>query len=395
MKSSGSHFDHSIAHCHLVPLLTTLLSQVWNSTSNSRRSKGIWVAKRDPDQATESVEKDSEQMTQYIVHIVKLSQSWWCVDEFTFVPKPMYDDAVLYHSQKIFNIIMGYNVDGHFWNVKAPGLASLAAWCSEIDHIRTRSANHDEAWRRLHKDVESRMDRNKCDAMYSYETQRKRFIANYLRSNLGDRNMAQYLIIHGAPWLLQADNQKTKRALERSSVDQTKIYHLSVNFLRWWGRAMHTLSNYSNSPEVVCARFASSARKSERDKKNAKRSKRLQRALESGTLQYHELSVSQQKLLPWALLYNAPTPWTLALASTRACEESALTAQYQTAARTSRLTESKAHAEGHDRMEPGDDHVMLTLCFPPGLSPQSSAKSLLPAELSSLSLQEITTQPES
>ena len=154
MSGSVSHFDHTFAHVHLVPLLTTLLSQVWNSISNTRRPRPLWVAKRDPDQAAESVEKDSEQMTHYIIHIVMLSRSWCCRDASTLECKLLYDDAVLYHSQKIFNIIMGYDFDGHFWNAKAPGLASLADWCSKIDRIRTRSANHDEARRKLHEEVE-------------------------------------------------------------------------------------------------------------------------------------------------------------------------------------------------------------------------------------------------
>lgn len=397
MNSSGSHFDHSLAYSHLVPLLTTLLSQVWNSTSNTRRrNKEVWVAKRDPGQPTESVERDSEQMRQYIVYIVMLSQSWW-FDEFTFGCKLLYDDAVLYHSQKIFNIIMGYDVHGHFFNVKAPGLASLALWCSNIDRIRSRSADYEKARRKLHEHVESRMDRDKCDAMCSYETQRKRFIANYLRSNLGDRNMAHYLIMHGAPWLLQADNQKTKRALELPTADKTKIYHLGVNFLRWWGRAMHALNNYSNSYEVTCARVASSSQRSERDKTNIRRAKQLQRALQRGTLQYRELSVAQRKLLPLALpqenharnrkfdttqkislLYNFSTPWTPALASTLASEEFARAAEDQTTTRTSCPT--------------GDDHIMPTLYPPPGLSQQSSAERSLPAALSPRSLQESNTQ---
>ena len=106
MSGSPSHFDHSFAYCHLVPLLTTFLSQVWSSISKSRRPRPLWVAKRDPEEASESVEKDSEQMKQYIMHIVGLSQSWCCVDETTSVYRLLYDDAVLYHSQKIFNIII-------------------------------------------------------------------------------------------------------------------------------------------------------------------------------------------------------------------------------------------------------------------------------------------------
>merc|ERR1711924_265509 len=174
---------------------------------------GLWVAKRNPGQAAESVDKDSEQVTHYIIHIVMLARSWCCRDEYTFQCKLLYDDAVLYHSQKIFNIVMGYDPDGHFWNAKAPGLASLADWCSEIDRIRTLSGNHEEARRKLHEEVERRMDRNKFDPKRSYETQRKQFIANFLRSNLGDKYMSDYLITYGAPWLLQAENRKTKRAL--------------------------------------------------------------------------------------------------------------------------------------------------------------------------------------
>ena len=98
MSCPVSHFDHSFVHFHLVPLLTRRLTQVWNSISNTRRPRPLWIAKRDPDQAAESVEKDSEQMTHYIIHIVMLSQSWCCVDESTLVCKLLYDDAVLHHS---------------------------------------------------------------------------------------------------------------------------------------------------------------------------------------------------------------------------------------------------------------------------------------------------------
>ena len=162
---------------------------------------------------------------------------------------------------------------------------------------------------------------------------------------------------------------------------------------------MHALSNYSNSYEVTCARFASSAQRSERDKENIRRAKKLQRALQSGSLQYRELSVAQQKLLPLALLqenhawnskfditqknsllYNFSTPWTPALASTLASEEFAPAAEFQT------ITEARY------RREPGDDHVMPTLCPPPGLSQQSSAERSLPAALSPRSLQESNTQ---
>ena len=221
--------------------------------------------------------------------------------------------------------------------------------------------------------------------------------------------MADYLIMYGAPWLLQAENTKTKRALEQSTADKTKIYHLSVNFLRWWGRAMHVLSNYSNSPEVRCARIASSGPKSERDKENLKKAKELQRALKSGCLQYHELSDSQEKLLPLALrpaqenrasnprfdtipqatvLCNYPTPWTVAVTSTCSCEEAATTTECQTAVPTPWSTESKCC----DRRESDNDQAMPTLCLPPGLSLQSSAERSLPVALSSRSPQEFTTQ---
>ena len=414
MNSSGTHFDHSLAHFHLVPLLTTLLSHVWNRTSNTKRRRPHWVAKRDQAQATERIERDSEQMNHFIMQIVMLSQSWSYIDESTSSYKLLYDDAVLYHSQKIFNIIMGYDIDGYFWNAQAPGLASLAVWCIEIDRIRSCSRNYGAARRKVHDDVERRMDRNKCDPMSEYETQRKRFIANYLRSNLGDRNMADYLITYGAPWLLQAENCKTKRALELSTAEKAKIYHLGVNFLRWWGTAMRALSNHNNSLEVRSARAASLVPTSTRDKQQLRKATQLLRALKNGSRNYCELSATEEKLLPLAwsreknarelkfktspnisVLYNWSSLWSSAVASTGACQGAALTLGHQIDVRTLWPTESDAHAEDCDGKDSSGEQGMPKLCSPPGLSRQASTEHFPQDTLAALLPQETSTQLES
>ena len=396
MSSSVSHFDHSFANAHLIPLLATILSRVWNNISNTTRPRPPYV---DPDQATESVERDSDQMVHYIVHIVTLTQSWW---------EPLYDDTVLYRSQKIFNIIMGYNHDGYFFNDKAVGLAGFADWCRQIDRIRSRTANHDEARRELQEEVDGRMQ---VDPKRSYESQRKQFTANFLHSNLGDRHMAEYLITKGAPWLLQAKNLKTKRALERTTADKTKIYHLGVNFLKWWGRAMHFLSNYSNSLEVRRARIASSVTMSEREKRNSKQAKDLHRALKSGSLQYHELTDSQEKLLLEFLalrfaqecLARNPMldailqmPWpdspfmsrTSALTAARSCAEAVTPVEGQTGFP---MLCSMECGEG----EICHQQDMPTLCPPPGLNIQASTVSALPEALLPSLPQVPSTKPES
>ena len=406
MFSPSSHFDHSYAHCHLVPLLTTLFSQVWNNISNTRRTRRRWVEKKSPDQVAESIEKDSEHMMYYTIDIVTSSQSWWFVDESTSAYKPLYDDAVLRHSQKIFNIIMGYDECGNFWNANARGPAGLAKCCGEIHRIRTQFKDKpDEARRELHERVEQLIDRKKCDRMCWYET-RKKFIANYLRSHLGDRHMANYLITHGAPWLLQTENQLTKRALQLPTADKSKIHHLCVDFLKWWGRAMHTLSHYNNSHEVKCARIASAAPRFEKERKHrtkVQRAKQLHRDLQNGSRQYSELSKSQEKLLALALwqenresnpgcdttpqlpwICNPFTSWTLAFAWTEACQTP-----------TPWPVEPKTYAVDGDGNTPCVDQALSTPCFPPGLNLQSFEERPLSAAIALQSPQEFDTQADS
>ena len=223
-------------------------------------------------------------------------------------------------------------------------------------------------------------------------------------------------MMYGAPWLLQNNNTKTKRALELSTVDKTKLYHLSANFLRWWGHALHTLLKYGNSLEVNCARMASSTPKSERDKRNLRRAKQLRGDLKSGSLQYYELSESQEKLLPLALRQenfsrnpkfdtmsktslpcNSSMQWALALTPTGPCGEAALTTLCPThvALPTSWAAELQTYEEGCDSRGLANEQVMPTLCFPPGLGIHSSTESPSPAPLSLRSSQELSTQPES
>ena len=220
----------------------------------------------------------------------------------------MYDHSELLLHKKIWDIV---NRDKQ----GVPKEHSFVDWCRRIALHRTESTatnsaatEHDDRFRRLVKDIFANdlTPEQKKDPKYklregtSITTPQRSFVNNILRKNLGDARIAQYILEHGVPTLLDLPLQKQplRRAAMETMLEEVMTWHACL--LQW-------LVKRQDNPNTIIARKLSDLNQKEWQAERRHRKWELQQQLRQGThlaelrdtkrKRFDDMSATEQRVL--------------------------------------------------------------------------------------------------
>ena len=205
---------------------------------------------------------------------------------------------------------------------------SFVDWCRRIALHRTESTasnsaatehdnrfkkqvaatEHDDRFRRLVKDIFANdlTPNQKKNPKYqlrkgtSITTPQRSFVNNILRKNLGDARIAQYILEHGVPTLLDLPLQRhpLRRAAMETMLEELMIWHACL--LQW-------LVKRQDNPNTIIARKLSDLNQKEWQAERRHRKYELQQQLRQGThlaelrdskrKRFDDMSATEQRVL--------------------------------------------------------------------------------------------------
>ena len=224
----------------LQTFIREILIHAWTRAEKmSNEAKcGQWIPKIKREDCPTHIGKNDEQLGDVIAEAVAESQFWCCHEHSEKIYKPLYDSKMHALSNKIIKNVMGARFDGAEMG-KQTGVEGFVEMCTLIHNHRAYAwQERKKARRKLFKEISEKNEvSSNC-------------INRIICNQLGHKQLAEIILIHGVPSVLQSQNEETLESLSRPTAEAQDIRGFILDFLEWWGHALHCLDGYSNSSEV-------------------------------------------------------------------------------------------------------------------------------------------------